>query len=205
MKKILFVASLALASATAQASSASYSDFLSWADEVAGIVTTDTFNSYSFGESSSLGTSVTLGANSFSIDGGQLYGNGKALSYDAPYHSSNYLEWQNNNPNTLTITLGDYTQAFGVNYGQFYGVAGSYSVVLGNGDSFTVDGNTGYSFFGVISTAAFKTIKITASDFPTIDNLSVGPVAAVPEPGTYALMLSGLGLMGLVGRRRSRR
>ena len=34
---------------------------------------------------------------------------------------------------------------------------------------------------------------------------SAGPVAAVPEPGTYAMLLAGLGVMGTIARRRSSR
>jgi len=36
-------------------------------------------------------------------------------------------------------------------------------------------------------------------NYPEVDNVSV---VAVPEPETYALMLAGLGALGLVARRR---
>lgn len=36
------------------------------------------------------------------------------------------------------------------------------------------------------------------------DGLTVSPVAAVPEPDTYAIMLAGLGLLGFIARRRNR-
>ncbi len=36
------------------------------------------------------------------------------------------------------------------------------------------------------------------------DGLTVSPVAAVPEPDTYAIMLAGLGLLGVIARRRNR-
>jgi hypothetical protein len=39
------------------------------------------------------------------------------------------------------------------------------------------------------------------SYFGTV-TVSAVPVSAVPEPGTYALMLAGLGVMGVVARRR---
>jgi len=35
-----------------------------------------------------------------------------------------------------------------------------------------------------------------------IDNLQYNAAAAVPEPETYALMLTGLGIMGWVARRK---
>ncbi len=35
-----------------------------------------------------------------------------------------------------------------------------------------------------------------------VDNFTVMAAAPIPEPGTYAMMLAGLGLLGLIGRRR---
>ena len=35
-----------------------------------------------------------------------------------------------------------------------------------------------------------------------IDNLSIQTVSAVPEPGTYAMLLAGLGVVGIAARRR---
>jgi hypothetical protein len=41
---------------------------------------------------------------------------------------------------------------------------------------------------------------VTATSVSTLP--STGPIAAVPEPETYAMMLAGLGALGFVGRRR---
>jgi len=38
-----------------------------------------------------------------------------------------------------------------------------------------------------------------------LDDVSVVAIAAVPEPETYAMLLAGLGVMGVVARRRARR
>jgi hypothetical protein len=39
----------------------------------------------------------------------------------------------------------------------------------------------------------------------TISAIRLTPVAAVLEPGTYALMLAGFGVLGFIARRRSKR
>jgi len=43
-----------------------------------------------------------------------------------------------------------------------------------------------------------------AGNFVAIDDLQFDVKTVVPEPGTYALMLAGLGIMGFVARRRNR-
>lgn len=208
MKKLVTFAIIAAAAMSAQASSTVYTSFDDWTDNLQGVATVDTLNNYGNFTTSgieSLGNSVTLGAITYSIEQGQLYGVTTALNYDAPYHTSNYLEWQSGTPNTLTLTLSGNTNAFGIKIGQFYGTASNYQIAFGNGDSFNVAGSTGYTFFGAISTTAFSTIKITGSDFPTIDNVALGTVTAVPEPESYAMLLAGLGLMGAIARRRNQK
>lgn len=72
--------------------------------------------------------------------------------------------------------------------------------------------NTTYQNMGWVSKAFNFTAAATSTAIqfysgnvgasgPTLDNISV---TAVPEPGEWAMMLAGLGLIGVVGRRRSR-
>lgn len=210
MKSIFFAGLLALTANTVFAASTTYSDFASWTDDVGGLITTDTYNSYDFtgggNNFSYYGSGVTLGGITYSIDGdGSIYGINKNLDYDAVYHKSNYIEWESSAPSsTLTVTLASYTNAIGFNFGQFYGEAANVVVTLGNGDIFTTAGNSAYAFFGVISSTVFNKFTISGALYPSIDNLSLGPIALapVPEPETEGLMLAGLVLLGAVARRK---
>ncbi|HSH72747.1 MAG TPA: PEP-CTERM sorting domain-containing protein [Methylophilaceae bacterium] len=67
-----------------------------------------------------------------------------------------------------------------------------------------VTGSSLYTFrFGSLeSSMSLDQLALATVAIPTIPT---GPVAAVPEPETYAMMLSGLGLMGFVARRRSKK
>lgn len=67
------------------------------------------------------------------------------------------------------------------------------------GGAFDVNQNGVYSF---VLNAYDANNGLLAS---TSMNVQVGQVAAVPEPETYALMLAGLGLVGFIARRRSRK
>jgi hypothetical protein len=99
--------------------------------------------------------------------------------------------------NTINFTQQLYgTTIVGIHYGNVTGANGVtsnnvtafYSFDAGNGagvDSFTTS-------LGSLSNA-------------TVYSTGLAPVAAVPEPGTYAMMLAGLGLMGVVSRRRKQK
>jgi hypothetical protein len=61
-----------------------------------------------------------------------------------------------------------------------------------------------FTAFSTLTRLTFRDTSGTSINVDGIlDNVSLtGPVAAVPEPSTYALMLSGLAVMGFIGRRR---
>ncbi|MDY7574184.1 PEP-CTERM sorting domain-containing protein [Actimicrobium sp. CCI2.3] len=76
----------------------------------------------------------------------------------------------------------------------------------------TIANATVNSFLGVVSGDALRSLTVLAlsSDatalWPTVDNLTIGlqasSVSPVPEPGSMTMLLSGLGLLGLLARRR---
>jgi hypothetical protein len=109
-------------------------------------------------------------------------------------------------------------------YNDFAGV--SFSGVL-NGQSFTQTttlasiasvgnyGDTGWktfsfapggNFVGSMTLFSANAKDSAQTSLFAVDNVQVGvQVAAVPEPETYAMFMAGLGIMGAVARRRSRR
>ena len=87
---------------------------------------------------------------------------------------------------------------------------------FGQGLQFYIDGTSfvsqldraAGSFYGFVSDSAFTSVRITAGTTPrgfaetySLDNLQLS-VGGVPEPGTWALMISGFGLAGATLRRR---
>ncbi len=109
---------------------------------------------------------------------------------------------------TLTLTAGTYTLAWSdAGRGNYGGPTETYQVIVGGNVlstesvnygaawtnkslTFTTTGNTTLSFAG----------QTTSDSTAFIDNVSV--TAAVPEPGTYAMLMAGLGLLGVLARRR---
>jgi len=119
------------------------------------------------------------------------------------------------NTATDTITINTFSPAIRAIGGNFFGsdVAGAFA--LGNvaivitdslGATFnqTITNASQTGFLGVLSNGFITSLTVTTVQpttgfiWPSADNL----VLAVPEPGTYGLMLAGLGIVGFLARRR---
>jgi hypothetical protein len=124
--------------------------------------------------------------------------------------------WLSTNLALDSITFNTFTggaQAIG---GNFFGsdIAGAFlagGVTLTATDSSgtvtqTITGATVGSFLGFVSNTGVTSMTLAAVQgatpvWPTVDNLVMAKVAAIPEPQTYALMLAGLGVLGFMARR----
>jgi hypothetical protein len=146
----------------------------------------------------------SAGAYTYSAySGGGLYGAG--VPGDS-WLSNNYP----NNPIVFSSFSGN-VSAFG---GSFFAsdVFGGYvpggSLVLtaldGSALSYSLEGATRDGFLGFVSDAPLAGVTLQGLGggeyWPTANNV----VLAVPEPGTYAMLLAGLGFVGVLSRRRER-
>jgi len=75
---------------------------------------------------------------------------------------------------------------------------GGSTIAVSNSTVSGVEGNGTVQFTGT-----YSSISWTNPVFENWYGFNVGIAAAVPEPGSYSLMLAGLGLLGAVARRRS--
>ena len=73
--------------------------------------------------------------------------------------------------------------------------------------TFSLSSTSATSFVGFVSDTTIQKIVLTSTgsnSYVTLANLVGGTtVAAVPEPGSYAMLLAGLGMLGLMLRRRT--
>ena len=124
--------------------------------------------------------------------------------------------WLSTNTATDSITFNAFTGGASAIGGNFFGSdisglfsAGNITLVatdsLGATSSQTITGATTTSFLGFVSTGTLSSLVVEAVQgatplWPTVDNLTLA--VAVPEPGTYAMLLAGLGVVGFMARRR---
>ena len=118
-----------------------------------------------------------------------------------------------------TIQAGNFTnapQAFGANFltmnsggspnsGAVMWVAVAYGNTL---EQFAIAPSGRSTFLGFTSSDPLKGVSFTLGDqagyWPGIDNITFGQIAPIPEPGIWATMLLGFGMIGFSMRRRSR-
>lgn len=157
--------------------------------------------------------SAYVGATPYVRSGYTVTASDAWLFNNNPSVTSYYYDWGTGNvmtfkqSGTVTLTFDTPITAFGVDLGTFFQsfpqpTQYAYSVAVGTPEG-TINVNTAatqsLTFFGVTSTSGISSITLTggSGNFTVFDNvtLATGP-AAVPEPAAWALMITGLGLVG---------
>ncbi|QBE62708.1 PEP-CTERM sorting domain-containing protein [Pseudoduganella lutea] len=127
------------------------------------------------------------------------YDNASAgLPYTSVWYTVGTLDASNEGWKHFSVTIDD-TSAIGLPSGW-----GGYGAEEADGTPYLPADRTFASVLAGVDEIAFTTYKpgymYGFTDFDVaVDNITV---SAVPEPGTYAMMLAGLGLVGVVARRR---
>jgi hypothetical protein len=158
------------------------------------------------------GTNISVaGASCLGFFSGNLNGNNPSLSaintdlaswgvnLTSAVASSSMLSnlSSNNASHTIDFTQQLYgTTIIGIHYGNVTGANGVTSNNVTAFYRFDAGNTTGIDSF----TTSFASLSNA-----TLYSTGLAPVAAVPEPGTYAMLLAGLGLMGFVARRRQQK
>ena len=90
------------------------------------------------------------------------------------------------------LTVDDsFTSSFDFEYGKQYGIVASFSVNAADGGVADFSNTTSFAM------AAAPSVRLHS-----LAGVDYGITAAVPEPASYAMLLAGLGLMGLIAHRR---
>jgi hypothetical protein len=157
---------------------------------------------------------VTLAGVTFQ-SGGDLFTIDQGFDANYNYGSGVVLSAQGaGGPDLLTILLPANVTAFGLDFADFNGPSphtftlSTGDVFVRNGGSPPLVGGSGFAFVGFTSVIPLTSVLISVNGFRNAaDNVSFGPTspqqAAIPEPGTLALLAPGLlPLVGMIRRRR---
>jgi hypothetical protein len=211
LKQIAIATLLALGSSATLAAPS----WIDWADASSGSLTVG---------SSTVGVTMTANTPIDLIQGDYYYNNqytgGTAVSGTyAGLMPSDMIQVDPANSFTLTFTeaiVNPYIALVSVGqhaHGVTYTFNGTASVLSSGGNywgsgSGSASGNTftGFEYNGILQLAGtFTTLTISTNPGEHWHGFNVGTnavTAPIPEPETYAMMLAGLGLMGMVARRR---
>ena len=213
ISKILLLKPLALAAliVTAGASQAAVTVYTTQASFLAAVTApgVDTYTGFSISNPTPSPINRTAGAYGYTAtaETSSFFGAGTTAN-----------PWLSTNIAADDVTFSNFTGGVGAIGGLFFGsdisglfAAGEISLEatdsFGATSTYTVTAATVNSFVGFVSTGAISSLVVSAVQgasplWPTIDNLTLAQAAPIPEPGTYGLLLAGLGVVGFVARRR---
>lgn len=147
-------------------------------------------------------------------DGFTAKGSGLYLNGVDPDNYPAYYNWGSGDVmlyrsgGTTTFTFDAPVHSVGLDLMTVVGFGRDVEVEIGGFKQVVSTANFGTrTFFGLTSDAGFSTFKITSrSALGLFDNLSFGGLSsAVPEPSTWAMLITGFGGVGAMMRRSRRR
>jgi hypothetical protein len=204
----LGLAVLAFNAPLASASTTEYTDVLSFG---AAVLPPSTYNFEGIAPSASYSQSdATVGGVTFttatSNSGYVVDGSAGWASYNASFFSGQSLN-PGTDPSEVVCTLSGAT-AIGFTYGDYQDGALPFTVTLSTGDSFTLTtpSNPGVDtgFVGFVSDTPITKVTFADSGIAfDVVGLSESSATSVPEPGTLALMATGMFGIALLRRQRS--